>query len=97
MCDLFDEAIFEAKLRRLATGFQRRFGDLLKYNVEEEIATYKVGKRAASAHHGRLTLYLGSSRKARPVCRRSDPPPRLGQGEERKDLGGRRQRADAGH
>jgi adenylosuccinate synthase len=41
MCDLFDEAIFEAKLRRLATGFQRRFGDLLKYNVEEEIATYK--------------------------------------------------------
>ena len=42
MCDLFDEAIFEEKLRRLANGFQRRFGDLLKYNVEEEIARYKV-------------------------------------------------------
>lgn len=42
MCDLFDEEIFERKLRRLATGFQKRFGDLLKYDVEEEIAKYKV-------------------------------------------------------
>lgn len=42
MCDLFDEVIFETKLRRLAGGFQKRFGDLLKYNVEEEIARYKV-------------------------------------------------------
>lgn len=41
MCDLFDEAIFETKLRRLAGGFQKRFGDLLKYNVDEEIARYK--------------------------------------------------------
>lgn len=50
MCDLFDEAIFEEKLRRLANGFQRRFGDLLKYNVEEEIARYKVGSRVADVH-----------------------------------------------
>lgn len=42
MCDLFDEEIFERKLRRLAQGYQKRFGDLLKYDVEEEIAKYKV-------------------------------------------------------
>lgn len=44
MCDLFDEKVFEQKLRRVASGYQKRFGDLLKYDVEEEIARYKVGK-----------------------------------------------------
>jgi adenylosuccinate synthase len=43
MCDLFDDKTFEEKLRRLATGFQKRFGDLLKYDVDEEIEKYKVG------------------------------------------------------
>lgn len=42
MCDLFDEKVFEQKLRRVAAGYQKRFGDLLKYDVEEEIARYKV-------------------------------------------------------
>ncbi|KAF1843819.1 uncharacterized protein K460DRAFT_378875 [Cucurbitaria berberidis CBS 394.84] len=42
MCDLFDEHIFEQKLRRLAMGYQKRFGDLLKYDPEEEIAKFKV-------------------------------------------------------
>ena len=42
MCDLFDEDVFEKKLRRVASGYQKRFGDLLKYDVEEEIARYKV-------------------------------------------------------
>jgi adenylosuccinate synthase len=42
MCDLFDEKVFEQKLRRLAMGFEKRFGELLKYNVEEEIEKFKV-------------------------------------------------------
>jgi hypothetical protein len=42
MCDLFDEDVFEQKLNRLATGFQKRFGDLLKYDVKAEIEQYKV-------------------------------------------------------
>ncbi|KAF2500321.1 P-loop containing nucleoside triphosphate hydrolase protein [Lophium mytilinum] len=41
IADLFDEEVFEAKLRRLAYGFQKRFGDLLKYNVEDELSKYK--------------------------------------------------------
>lgn len=42
MCDLFDDEGFEAKFRRMASGYQKRFGDLLKYDVEEEIVRYKV-------------------------------------------------------
>jgi adenylosuccinate synthase len=42
MCDLFDEKIFDEKLRRLAMGYQKRFGDLLKYDVEDEIKNFKV-------------------------------------------------------
>jgi len=40
--ELFHWEEFEKKLRLLATGYKRRFGDLLKYNVEEELARYKV-------------------------------------------------------
>jgi len=45
MCDIFEEELFEKKLRRLALGYQKRFGDLLKYDVEEEIKKYKVRER----------------------------------------------------
>jgi adenylosuccinate synthase len=43
MCDLFDEEIFEQKFRRIVLGYQKRFGDLLKYDPEEEITKFKVG------------------------------------------------------
>ncbi|KAK3381057.1 Adenylosuccinate synthetase [Podospora didyma] len=39
--EIFDEAVFERKLRQLASGYKKRFGDLLKYNVEEEIERFK--------------------------------------------------------
>lgn len=42
ICDLFDEEVFEEKFRRIVHGYQKRFGDLLKYDPEEEIAKYKV-------------------------------------------------------
>jgi adenylosuccinate synthase len=64
MCDLFDEQIFETKLRRLATGFQKRYGDLLKYDVDEEIAQYKVS-------HGGVELYGAMTNIARRLCARS--------------------------
>jgi len=40
--ELFHWEEFEKKLRLLAAGYKRRFGDLLEYNVEEELARYKV-------------------------------------------------------
>ncbi|KFH46085.1 Adenylosuccinate synthetase-like protein [Hapsidospora chrysogenum ATCC 11550] len=39
--EIFDEETFERKLRLLASGYKKRFGDLLKYDVEEEIERFK--------------------------------------------------------
>ncbi|ORY67658.1 Adenylosuccinate synthetase [Pseudomassariella vexata] len=41
MSEVFNEELFETKLRRLAEGYKKRFGDLLKYDVEEEINRFK--------------------------------------------------------
>jgi adenylosuccinate synthase len=41
--ELFDWPNFEKKLRLLANGFKRRFGDLLTYDVEKELTQYRVG------------------------------------------------------
>lgn len=49
IADLFDkEGNYDAKnlqekLGRLADGFKKRFGDLLKYDLEEELSHYEVG------------------------------------------------------
>lgn len=32
----------EEKLRRVAAGFQKRYGDILKYDVDEELSRFKV-------------------------------------------------------
>jgi len=40
--ELFNWPEFEKKLRALAHGYKQRFGDLLKYDVEEELAKYQV-------------------------------------------------------
>ncbi|KAH6849951.1 Adenylosuccinate synthetase [Chaetomium sp. MPI-CAGE-AT-0009] len=39
--EIFDQESFEAKLRRLAEGYKKRFGDLLEYDVEEEIMRFR--------------------------------------------------------
>ena len=54
ICDIFDEEQFEAKFRRIAHGYQKRFGDLLKdYNPEDEIAKFKVSSGLFSKSYGR--------------------------------------------
>jgi adenylosuccinate synthase len=35
--DIFDKKRFDEKLRHLAEGFKKRYGDLLEYDVEDEI------------------------------------------------------------
>lgn len=42
----FDSRSLEEKLGRLAHGYKRRFGDLLKYDLEQELSNFKVGKLA---------------------------------------------------
>ncbi|KAL2260980.1 hypothetical protein VTK26DRAFT_4843 [Humicola hyalothermophila] len=39
--EIFDQEQFETKLRNLAAGYKKRFGDLLVYDVEEEIARFR--------------------------------------------------------
>ncbi|KHN94579.1 Adenylosuccinate synthetase [Metarhizium album ARSEF 1941] len=41
LADVFDQELFEAKLRRLAYGYKARYGDLLKYDVDEEIKRFR--------------------------------------------------------
>lgn len=41
--DIYHES-FERKLRVLADGYRKRYGDLLEYDVEEELARFKVYK-----------------------------------------------------
>lgn len=41
--ELFNWPEFEKKLRALEHGYKKRFGDLLRYDVEKELAQFKVG------------------------------------------------------
>lgn len=41
IADVFDQELFESKIRRLAFGFKKRYGDLLEYDVEAEIKTFQ--------------------------------------------------------
>lgn len=40
--EIFNEELFNAKLRELARGYKERYGELLKYNAEEEISRFNV-------------------------------------------------------
>lgn len=42
--EILDEAVFERKLRTLHAGYTARFGEL-EYNLEDEIARFKVRKK----------------------------------------------------
>lgn len=42
MADVFDEAKLENMIRRIHDSFSKRFGSLLEYDVEDEVARFKV-------------------------------------------------------
>jgi adenylosuccinate synthase len=46
--EIFQEELFERKVRQLANGLKKRYGDLLDYDVEAELAAFK-GYRARLA------------------------------------------------
>lgn len=41
LAEVFDPETFERKLRHLYSGYSKRYGDLLKYDVEEELERFK--------------------------------------------------------
>ncbi|KAF5696404.1 adenylosuccinate synthetase [Fusarium globosum] len=50
MTDVFNPEVFEQKLRRLANGFQKRFGELLKYDIEAELARFNEYRQTLSKY-----------------------------------------------
>lgn len=47
---MFQEELFETKLRSLESSYRKRYGDLLKYDVEEEIARFKEYRAQLATH-----------------------------------------------
>ncbi|RYO99941.1 hypothetical protein DL764_006650 [Monosporascus ibericus] len=41
LAEVFNAELFESKLRRLASHYQKQYGDLIKYHVEEELARFQ--------------------------------------------------------
>ncbi|KAF5615698.1 adenylosuccinate synthetase [Fusarium sp. NRRL 52700] len=50
MADVFNPEVFEQKLRRLADGFQKRFGGLLKYDIAAELARFDEYRQTLSKY-----------------------------------------------
>ncbi|KAJ4151183.1 hypothetical protein LMH87_011898 [Akanthomyces muscarius] len=48
--EIFNEARFEEKLRILAAGYKKRFGDLLEYNVEDELKKFQGWREKLTPH-----------------------------------------------
>ncbi|KAH6657455.1 P-loop containing nucleoside triphosphate hydrolase protein [Truncatella angustata] len=40
LAEVFNPELFESKLRRLAAGYQKRYGDLFEYDIEDELARF---------------------------------------------------------
>ena len=40
--EMFNETLFERKLRSLAAGYKKRYGDLMTYDIEEELSRFKA-------------------------------------------------------
>ncbi|KAH6866177.1 Adenylosuccinate synthetase [Thelonectria olida] len=40
LTDVFNPELFEQKVRRLANGYQKRYGDLFEYDIEAELARF---------------------------------------------------------
>jgi adenylosuccinate synthase len=50
LAEMFNVELFERKLRQLAAGYKKRYGDLLQYDVEEEITRFKQYRLALADH-----------------------------------------------
>lgn len=58
LAEIFDEEVFEDKLRRLADGFHKRFGSHLNYDVEDEIARFKGYRTLIKDHVVDAVLFM---------------------------------------
>ncbi|KAI8714284.1 hypothetical protein NCS52_01148100 [Fusarium sp. LHS14.1] len=63
LSEIFDE-LFESKLRRLAAGYAKRYGDLLKYDVEEEIARFKEYRPKLAKYAVDAVAFMSSAQES---------------------------------
>lgn len=66
LADALDEDVLDTKLRRLADGYKKRFGDLLQYDVEEELSRLKVFEADSFHLQAILTLWKTQLAELRP-------------------------------
>lgn len=96
MADLHDLAYLETRVRRLANGFQKRYGDLLQYDVEKELAVLKVFLLTLD---GRVNIHAhaisGNGYSNETIHCRSSSVHQGCKGSERENLGRRRKRDHA--
>ncbi|KAJ4251699.1 Adenylosuccinate synthase [Fusarium falciforme] len=64
LSEVFDEELFESKLRRLAAGYAKRYGDLLKYDVEEEIARFKEYRPKLAKYAVDAVAFMSSAQES---------------------------------
>lgn len=66
LAEIFDEELFEDRLRRLAAGYDQRFGSLLRYDVEDEIERFREYRVAMKRYvvDGVLFMAKAKQRKA---------------------------------
>ncbi|UPK94616.1 hypothetical protein LCI18_005551 [Fusarium solani-melongenae] len=64
LSEVFDEELFESKLRRLAVGYAKRYGDLLKYDVEEEIARFKEYRPKLAKYAVDAVAFMNSAQES---------------------------------
>jgi len=68
IADVFREDLFEEKVRTLAAGFKKRFGSLLDYDVEDEIARFKTYRpELAPMVIDQLPLLISAQEKEEPI------------------------------
>ncbi len=59
--EIFNETLFEEKVRELARAAGKRWGDLLKYDIEEELARFKVASSNYSSNDGSKLIFFSIS------------------------------------
>lgn len=60
--DIYHES-FEPRLRLLAEGYRKRYGELLKYSVEDEILNFRVWKEQLRLYIVDALIYMNSMRE----------------------------------
>jgi adenylosuccinate synthase len=66
--EIFNEKVFNAKLRSLARGYKIRYGDLLSFDVEAEIEKFNVGWKVSWTGRSADGFLLGLQNGTRSLC-----------------------------